>query len=101
MNVLGNPSQRSIDLGAAETGADRKSPRYASHRLMEKSSVAGLETAHELVHPEFESVGIVQRDNRFPLLLSAGWPAGPIVVGIEVFSGDLRRGLIEDPRPFF
>jgi hypothetical protein len=68
---------------------------------MEKPGVAGLEAAYEIVHPELESVGIVQRHNCAPLLLSAGWPAGPVVVGIEVFPGDLRCGLIEDPCAFF
>ena len=101
MYVLGDPSRRPIDFGTAETGANCKSPRHAPDRLMEEPGMAGPEAAYEIVHPEFESVGIAQCDNRFPLLLRSGWPSGPVVVGIEVFLRDLRRGLIEDPCAFF
>ncbi len=101
MYVLGDPSQRPVDFGATKTGTNSKSPGHSPDRLMVEPCVAGPETAYETVHAEFESVGIVQRHNRVPLLLSAGWPAGPVVVGIEVFLGDLRRGLIEDPCAIF
>ena len=96
VNVLSNPLRSVFGFRAPKAYADGKPAWNAAHGLVKEPSVAGAQASDEIVHPQLELLGIVERENGVAALASEVWPVSSVEFRIEVILRDLRDGFIEN-----
>ena len=61
MYILRDPAWTRFRFGSTKARSDSQPARNPPHGLVEESSVAGFETADQVVHAQLELIGIAGR----------------------------------------